>query len=105
MAIIILVVVAIVVVVYCCADRVDLSSDERTNIANACSRCHRNPERLDHNAGTVHNIHTSADCMTCHVGSEGLETADNAHDIIEWVGIGIAGACGWTECKLLSYQI
>ncbi len=92
MAIIIIAAIAAVVVIYYSTDQVDLSSEERDYLANACSRCHRNPERLDHNAAKVHSIHTNADCMNCHVGADGLETADTAHDIIEWVGIGIAGA-------------
>lgn len=84
--------VASLVGIYYSVDQVNLSSGERDNIADACNQCHRNPERLSHNASKVHNLHTSADCMSCHVGTDGLKTADNAHDIIEWVGIGMAGA-------------
>ena len=92
MATIVIAAIAAVAIIYFSTDQVDLSSEERSYIADACGRCHRHPERLDHNASKVHSIHMSADCMTCHVGADGLETADNAHDIIEWVGIGIAGA-------------
>lgn len=68
---------------------VNLTSAEKTEIAAACFKCHRNPEHLSHNAGKVHQNHTNAECMTCHLHSDGLEAADNAHDALEWAGIGI----------------
>lgn len=92
MAIIIVVSIAAVVIVSYKMDQITFSSDERDKIADACNRCHSNPESLEHRASTVHRIHTNAECMRCHVGVSGLETADNAHDVMEWVGIGIAGA-------------
>ena len=56
----------------------------------ACATCHSVP--VFTSAADVHQIHANEDCVTCHVDASGLETADKAHDILQWAGIGIVAA-------------
>ena len=80
------------IVVRFAIDPVTLTPEEKKNVALTCIGCHDNVGRLDHDAGTSHRQHSNFTCVTCHVGDEGLETADKYHDIIQWVGIGAVAA-------------
>lgn len=75
------------VAVSCSSDDGALSPEEMELVDRQCFRCHRNADRLSRD--DVHEIHANADCVTCHVGERGLESADRAHDVLEWVGIGL----------------
>jgi len=86
-AVFILICIAAIVVVGYIVDSATLSPEETDQVSDSCGNCHRNPNRLtDHN---VHRQHQNADCATCHIGASGLETADNTHDTMEWIGIAI----------------
>jgi hypothetical protein len=72
--------------------RITLSTDERAQIAEACTKCHRDSDNLEGDegqAGEVHRIHANAECVTCHTSTSGLKTANKAHDTLQWAGIGI----------------
>ncbi|MCP4608609.1 MAG: hypothetical protein GY845_07835 [Planctomycetes bacterium] len=86
-AVFILICIAAIVVTSYIMDSTTLSSEETGQVSDSCGNCHSNPDRLkDDNA---HRQHQNADCATCHIGASGLEAADNAHDTMEWIGIGI----------------
>ena len=84
-------VISLVVVRYA-VDPVTLTPEEKKDVALTCAGCHSDVARLDHDAGTSHRQHGNFTCVTCHVGDGGLETADDSHDIIQWVGIGTVAA-------------
>ncbi len=86
-AVFILICIVVIVVAGYFIDSATLSLEETGEAADSCGNCHSNPDRLKDD--NVHRQHQNADCATCHVGVSGLETADNAHDTMEWIGIGI----------------
>ena len=77
--------------------RTTLSTNERTQVVQACAKCHGDSngfEGDENQAGDVkvsevHRIHANAGCITCHSSASGLKTADKAHDTLQWAGIGI----------------
>lgn len=74
--------------------RTSLTPTERTQALGACTKCHgeeNSREGDDFEGGDVHQIHSSADCSTCHAGATGLKTADSASQTLKWVGIGFVG--------------
>lgn len=86
-AVFILICIATIVVAGYIMDSATLSPEETDEAANSCGNCHSNPDRLKDD--NVHRQHQNADCATCHIDASGLENADNAHDTMEWIGIGI----------------
>lgn len=74
-----------------------LSTSERTQVKQACAKCHGDSngfEGDDNQAGgfkvsEIHRIHANAGCITCHSNATGLKTADKAHATLQWAGIGI----------------
>src|SRR5512136_220573 len=74
--------------------RTTLTPSERTQAEGACTQCHGGEEAPggdDFEGGDVHQIHSTADCSTCHAGATGLKTADTASKALKWAGIGLAG--------------
>jgi len=86
---IVLIFVAAVMAVGYSNNKTALTTDERAQAREACAKCHRNPDNLA-DASVVHQVHQNADCITCHADARGLKTADQAHNILQWAGIGIA---------------
>ncbi len=68
-------------------DHTTLPPDEIDRVEDSCGKCHSNLDRLKDDG--VHRRHKNADCITCHVDADGLETADNAHNAMVWAGIGV----------------
>lgn len=81
-----------------------LTAQEQNLIAQACASCHDDIELADVSLHSIHEgtscfscheslhpIHTNAECQDCHAGTTGLKTADQAHNVLKWVGIGGAG--------------
>ena len=74
--------------------RTTLTPAERAQAMAACSKCHgeeNGREGDDSEGGDIHQIHSNADCSTCHAGAAGLKTADTASKALKWTGIGLAG--------------
>jgi hypothetical protein len=74
--------------------RTTLTPAERTQAKGACTQCHGGDdgwEGDDSEGGDIHQIHSNADCSTCHAGATGLKTADTASKALKWAGIGLAG--------------
>jgi hypothetical protein len=74
--------------------RTTLTPAERTQAMGACTQCHggeNGGEGRDSEGGDIHQIHSNADCSTCHAGATGLKTADSASKTLKWVGIGLVG--------------
>ncbi|MFC1925059.1 cytochrome c3 family protein [Chloroflexota bacterium] len=105
-ALAILIVIAAVVTVALSnsVSNISLSAQEEDLIIQSCADCHnesglaRVQLHITHEETSclschesVHSIHANADCQDCHVGTTGLKTADQAHDILRWIGIGGAG--------------
>lgn len=108
-ALVLLALVAFVIMLGYSLDDTTLSADEQQQALAACVRCHgadpHRGEEDDHELsqfedisdcirchGSIHDRHRNADCMRCHSGADGLESADNAHDTLQWVGFGVLGA-------------
>jgi len=85
-------------------DKTSLSAQEQDQIIRECAGCHNESLFRDdgvhgiHDAISclschdgMHQIHTSTKCQACHAGTAGLKTADEAHNVLQWVGIGCAG--------------
>jgi len=87
-AIFLVILVALVITLSYSMDETTLTAEEQEQIYEACQECHRDPDEL-YDENDIHRIHKYAECMKCHVGTSGLESADNAHDILQWVGIGV----------------
>lgn len=101
--ILILVSIPVVIVLGYTLDKNELSADEKVQIIGECAACHGSDNGDDSHSGNpnlvctrchhdFHRVHTNAACVECHATAEGLQDADDAHDILQWVGIGIAGA-------------
>jgi hypothetical protein len=74
--------------------RTSLTPAERAQATGACTQCHGGDdgrEGDDSEGGDIHQIHSNADCSTCHAGATGLNTADSASKTLKWVGIGLVG--------------
>jgi hypothetical protein len=74
--------------------RTSLTPAERAQATGACTQCHGGDdgrEGDDSEGGDIHQIHSNADCSTCHAGATGLKTADSASVVLKWVGIGLVG--------------
>ena len=74
--------------------RTTLTPSERAQALGACTKCHGaedDGEADDSEGGGIHQIHSTADCSTCHAGTTGLKTADTASKALKWAGIGLAG--------------
>ena len=54
---------------------------------SVCAGCHKEPVYTD--AQLMHNAHATTDCNVCHTETAGLATAENAHDIMKKIGIGL----------------
>jgi len=81
-----------------------LTAPEQEQVVQACAGCHDENELASISLHGMHeetlcfschesshSIHANADCQDCHAGTTGLKTADQAHDVLQWVGIGVAG--------------
>ena len=97
----ILICVAAVVVAGYLMDRATLPPEEIDRVESSCGNCHSSPDRLKDEG--VHLRHKNADCATCHVGADGLETADKAHDTMVWAGIGVVTLTA--ACLCLNYTV
>jgi hypothetical protein len=75
--------------------RATLTPAERTQAMGACTQCHGGDDGREgddfEEGGDIHQIHSNADCSTCHAGATGLKTADSASVVLKWVGIGLVG--------------
>jgi len=85
-------------------DKTSLSAQDQERIVQECAGCHDESSLLDDGVHDIHDdisclschdsihpIHAQAECQACHAGTAGLETADEAHKVLTWVGIGGAG--------------
>jgi len=103
-AIIILVVVVTTVLVIQSIDKISLTAEEQTRIVQACFGCHDEAGLSEDSVHGIHDaiscvschdnlhpIHANVDCQDCHAGTEGLKTADEAHDALKWIGVSAAG--------------
>ena len=81
-----------------------LTAQEQDQVTQACASCHDENDLGNVSLhgiheetsclschDSVHSIHANAECQDRHVGTIGLKTADQAHDVLQWVGIGGAG--------------
>ena len=64
------------------------SSAELENVRTVCQGCHGQVPQYDF-ASQVHNKHASFECSFCHRDNNGMKTAGNLHNGLEWFGIGI----------------
>jgi hypothetical protein len=54
---------------------------------NVCASCHSEP--LYSSANQMHDKHATTECTVCHPETAGLAAAQNAHDIMKKIGIGL----------------
>ena len=78
-----------ILIAYFSIDEESLPPEEAAQIRDACGNCHRNPNRLT--TDNIHQNHRGMNCTTCHFNNTELESAEETHDSIFWIGIGIAG--------------
>jgi len=105
-ALAILIVIAVVVTTALShsVSNMSLSAQEEDLVIESCADCHSESElarvqvHISHEEisclschESMHSIHANADCQDCHAGTTGLKTADQAHVVLQWVGIGGAG--------------
>jgi len=104
LAILIVIAVVVTTALSYSVSNISLSAQEEDLVIESCADCHNESElarvqiHISHEEisclschESMHSIHANADCYDCHTGTTGLKTADQAHDVLQWVGIGGAG--------------